>query len=122
MTTRYLLSAVQIGEEKLRLKKLFYSVIAISFCIRGGRLPCLHVVIMPKLGQEPAFEFRGSSGKMCVLPLPNGAVCRRKKEQSQMFVHVTKLPFPKWQGRSAITFLLFLGPMAGLHPIAEVTK
>lgn len=37
MTTHYLLSAVQICKEKIQLKKLFCSVIAISFCTCAGR-------------------------------------------------------------------------------------
>lgn len=57
-----------------------------------------------------------------MLLLHNGAACRRKKEQSQRPVRVITLPFPTWPGQSAITPLLFLGPMAGRHPVAEVTK
>lgn len=87
----------------------------------GADVPGLRVVIMQKLGQEPAFEFWDSSGKTCVLPLQNCAVCRNK-ERNQAAVHVTNLPFPKCQGLSATTSLFFFLMMSGLHHIAESSE
>ena len=37
MASHYLLSAVQTGKEKIQLKKLFYSVVAVSFYTCAGR-------------------------------------------------------------------------------------
>lgn len=39
-------------------------------------VPCLHGRVMQELGQGVDFEFWGPSGKIHILPLQNGAVCR----------------------------------------------
>lgn len=79
MTSHYLFSAVQIGKEKVQLKKLFYSIIAFSFYTCAGRHSLSTYDDYAEIGAEAGFGFWGSAGKICVLPLQNCAVCRNKK-------------------------------------------
>lgn len=86
------------------------------------------MIITPKLGQELAFEFWGSSGKICVLPLHNGAACRRQKEQSQRPVPLQagllSLPWPQMHGTQRLSWHRYLGAgsVCGIWPCLRSEK
>lgn len=86
------------------------------------------MIITLKLGQEPAFEFWGSSGKICVLPLHNGAACRRQKEQSQRPVPLRagfrSLPWPQMHGTQRLSWRRYLGAgsVCGIWPCLRSEK
>lgn len=82
-------------------------------------VPCLHVMVMQKLGQELALEFWGSSGKICVLPLQNCAVCGNTKMSETGLLFLEQICLSP-DVRTAIASLLFLWLTSGLHHIADV--
>lgn len=107
----YLLSAVQISEEKLYLKEPFSSATAISFYICEGRLFWSPYGDCAEIGAGTSFWVLGliwenlcaSFTELCCLQKKN-----KKPTRNQAAIHVTNLPFPKCQGLTAITSLFLL--------------